>query len=625
MSDTANATSSRETGNDNHNAPEDGVDRASPLKPPGIYLVFEGGGAKGIAHLGAFKAIEEFYEARRQFDDPKLPGPAFQVLGTAGTSVGAIMAALVAAGYTADELYRLPMKQPDGSLEEPKSLFRTNWAETFFGLKEWNRAWRFIRDVTSLRKFFRPEVREWGRTYLVVSLGAIACAAIGSWEAARVVSIWLLVIALLVVIAAAVMPLWRLIRGCSDLWSRHGLMETARFEDWLDRSLRAKIAGSLLQLDDVMASHLPVETFAVVSANVTSKTMTRQFYSTGLDSGAATVRSEDFAVVPAVASSMCVPLLFQPQRGDTIQVDGGIVANCPAWMFDGKFSDEEHFPLTPIVVLRFANPPATRRVGFLNYVEDLLLTGLFGEKTPPRDIPPGRVHTIELPVPDSFLEFDLSPLRQDHYFEAARQRTLDYLRDPQDFWPTERWRVETALGRLLKVIAVLVDQLRGAAGEEALHLRANVMLRLERGRLGIVYSVNMQGDPDRFPVLRFRRCQGCCGLAWETRKIQIADLSNLPSQIKRQYLMDEWQQRLIRDGLKAVVSIPLLDPRERKNAPRGGEDFLGILNIDSDDVTAREFETIFALGGERLQQLLTFLVYRELLPIADDPAPASVH
>jgi len=54
------------------------------------YGVFEGGGAKGLAHIGALKQAEQ-----REI----------KFIGVAGTSAGSIIAALIAAGYTADELY----------------------------------------------------------------------------------------------------------------------------------------------------------------------------------------------------------------------------------------------------------------------------------------------------------------------------------------------------------------------------------------------------------------------------------------------------------------------------------------------------------------------------------------
>ena len=55
-----------------------------------VFLIFEGGGAKCIAHIGALRALE-----RR----------GFKIRGVAGTSAGALIAALVAAGYSSDEMF----------------------------------------------------------------------------------------------------------------------------------------------------------------------------------------------------------------------------------------------------------------------------------------------------------------------------------------------------------------------------------------------------------------------------------------------------------------------------------------------------------------------------------------
>ena len=51
--------------------------------------IFQGGGVKAIAHVGAIKALEE---------------RGFFCVKAAGTSAGAIIASLVVAGYNADEL-----------------------------------------------------------------------------------------------------------------------------------------------------------------------------------------------------------------------------------------------------------------------------------------------------------------------------------------------------------------------------------------------------------------------------------------------------------------------------------------------------------------------------------------
>ena len=53
------------------------------------FVAFEGGGAKGVVHVGALRAIEEL---------------GIEIVGCSGTSAGSIVAALAACGYRADEL-----------------------------------------------------------------------------------------------------------------------------------------------------------------------------------------------------------------------------------------------------------------------------------------------------------------------------------------------------------------------------------------------------------------------------------------------------------------------------------------------------------------------------------------
>ncbi len=60
-----------------------------------IFLAMQGGGAKGVAHVGALSAIEEF---------------GYDIQGVSGTSAGSMVAALVAAGFKANELVNVEAK-----------------------------------------------------------------------------------------------------------------------------------------------------------------------------------------------------------------------------------------------------------------------------------------------------------------------------------------------------------------------------------------------------------------------------------------------------------------------------------------------------------------------------------
>ena len=65
---------------------------AQPSKRPKVALVLSGGGAKGFAHLGVLKVLEE----------EKIP-----VDIIVGTSIGSIVGGLYAIGYSADDIIKL--------------------------------------------------------------------------------------------------------------------------------------------------------------------------------------------------------------------------------------------------------------------------------------------------------------------------------------------------------------------------------------------------------------------------------------------------------------------------------------------------------------------------------------
>lgn len=71
-----------------------------------VNLVFQGGGVKGVAFAGVLDALE---------NNPQVSG-SVTVRGVGGVSVGAITAALYAAGYTARELDAELKKRPISSL-----------------------------------------------------------------------------------------------------------------------------------------------------------------------------------------------------------------------------------------------------------------------------------------------------------------------------------------------------------------------------------------------------------------------------------------------------------------------------------------------------------------------------
>lgn len=109
-------------------------------------LVFEGGGVRGIAYVGALRVLQE----RRILADIQRVG---------GTSVGAVTALLMALGYTPDEMETVLMTLNIGQFNDGRWLFVGGFARTSkrYG---WYRGERFERWLESLiaRKTGNPNL-----------------------------------------------------------------------------------------------------------------------------------------------------------------------------------------------------------------------------------------------------------------------------------------------------------------------------------------------------------------------------------------------------------------------------------------------------------------------------------
>jgi predicted acylesterase/phospholipase RssA len=84
-----------------------------------VVVAFEGGGAKGIVHVGAFREIERASTENRA----KIyqHWPKYELRAVAGTSMGSLIAALIAAGYRSDDMVpEVPMmREARRSFEAP--------------------------------------------------------------------------------------------------------------------------------------------------------------------------------------------------------------------------------------------------------------------------------------------------------------------------------------------------------------------------------------------------------------------------------------------------------------------------------------------------------------------------
>lgn len=273
-------------------------------KPP-AFLVFQGGGAKGIVHVGALTAVE----------DENL-----DILGVAGTSAGAMVAALVAAGYRGRELFNADSGEHILAALGPKLGF--NKAVDFFGWWPWQ--------VIRVCRLIAPR-------FVAVTVGTLALAFAGlAWLdgvhpiAAKVVGVVLCVI--------AVGLGYYLLKGITTVELVRDFIEHA-----LERKLRPRLDEDDLRGSTgitfrhlAKAGGLPL---SVVATNVTDKY--GEVFSCE--------RTPEVRVANAVAASICLPGIFRPWRFDCTRrsgidadtrerrfLDGGFISNLPVWTLDAE-------------------------------------------------------------------------------------------------------------------------------------------------------------------------------------------------------------------------------------------------------------------------------------------------
>jgi len=107
-------------------------------KPRNVDGVFEGGGVKGIGLVGALAVVEE---------------AGYTFMNVAGTSAGAIVAALLAAGYSATELKKIISELDLSKLEDPTLFTRIPLAGPLIS--------ELVKDGLYKGNVFESTMREW--------------------------------------------------------------------------------------------------------------------------------------------------------------------------------------------------------------------------------------------------------------------------------------------------------------------------------------------------------------------------------------------------------------------------------------------------------------------------------
>lgn len=258
-----------------------------------VFVAFAGGGAKGLVHVGALKALAE---------------RGVTIDGFAGTSAGAIVASLAAAGYVADQLVDASTGVSlVAQLERINPRFYS--ATAIFGSGGWTR-------IDFLRQLLVDLTPGRALVGLLVWIGLGAVWVVSAPEGVKgypAAAAWLLANLTIVGLAAVTV-----LKGLANLKD---------FRDALDILLREKLlepgAGRSVCFEDFNREGRP--TLKIVASDISNRKM--QVFSP--------TTTPKVAVADAVAASVCLPLIFEPWRIDgRFYVDGGLVSNLPAWPFD---------------------------------------------------------------------------------------------------------------------------------------------------------------------------------------------------------------------------------------------------------------------------------------------------
>lgn len=365
-----------------------------------VFVVLEGGGAKGVAHIGALKALEEL---------------GYEVEGIAGTSAGALVAALYALGLSSRDI--IDAENKAHVLQELDIKDAT---------KIIGRGWKWI----VLARFL---VGPCG-TFLVLAVVLLGLAAmiIGQLNALSIVGIFL-------GISLFSFLLIRRILG--------GLARLDKFADCFDRL-------ASLRLGDQIEGRARFCHFApgtngrpvlkMVATDITRGTM--ELFSPD--------RTPDVPVAEAVAASICIPIIFRSRKiteglpdGNTRHfLDGGLVSSLPAWAFDDDRVCHG-YPQTILVEIQSDHVTGALSSPF-QWLKRAVTTAIFGAKElSVRGVEPSVV--VSLPVKElHFLALDAGLAELGEAVEQARQTTITTLEARDNFQDLIQ-DLHTRCGRIL--------------------------------------------------------------------------------------------------------------------------------------------------------------------------------
>jgi len=429
------------------------------------YIVFEGGGGKGAAYLGALRGLQEagalpYVKAPQTSGTSTTNKPEQQwrldfrrIKGIGGASAGAITALLVSIGYTPDELK---------ALMSDSSKFLAFY-DGFNGTDPNGKAVDRRRPIYGKSEQVKDEGSEpqWKRRLSSVARNPSTSMAAGLDVIVSASAVCLPLLALVLQVGELLNELTRALEAHKKQEPFKTLL--ANWPEILVNSRRdmGLFAGAAARdlFDSLLAQRLPLGQDGKPQQNATFQQHYDVFQvellvtGTNLQTGKSQVFSvrdtPNFSVADAVRISMSVPFVFKPvvidkdpsgSRMEGVWVDGGLLNNLPFREFDDRDGNDPKNPTT--LAIRLDVEPATKPPLLMSdFVKAYLLLGLLG---------PGEAfitasHAFQTIVLDtkglSLLNFAPDEKLVERVNSASKATTLNYFRvDPsKPSWPS--WTV----------------------------------------------------------------------------------------------------------------------------------------------------------------------------------------